>query len=729
MQYARAAWYDSNGYVPSGSFFKGRAEHDEIRQYSLGKQSVDKYKKVLLGDDAKDNSWMNVNWDIVPIIPKFREIAISRLLERTYDLQASAIDALAVQQEDEYFNRQKVKILMRQAAQQMGSPLANAPALQPAPNEPKDMEALQIEQKFGYKHIMATEAEMVISLIMQQNDIAKKRRKALENMVDGGFGGHRLYIDENGMVKFRAVDFDRLVLSYSEESDFSDLQHCGEIIMVNVVDLVPYFTADKLRVICESVAGKYSNPPSNVVSGSLNRYYDKFKVMVMDLEFYSWNTTVFKQKLDKSGNIRVLKTDFEDINKTRNINNNGEAEPKYSSTTKKVVYKTKWLVGTEYMYDYGISENMVRKQSSWWDTHLNFYIQSWNNYRMQFASLTKRMIPIADKFMLSWYKLQNQLSQYIPYVIDVDLDALENVNIGSGGTKMEPMQVLDLLFQKNILVSRRKDISGENINYKSVNIQDTGMASALSIFYQDLNHCMQLLRDITGLNEVTDGSAPNPKMLTTGLNLANQSTNNALAMISEADKNLMLRLADGMVQKVQIAVKLGKVEGYAKSLGDETVKFFQINPDLSLHEIGIFIDDAPSEQERQQLLAELNLKDSQCLIDPADKILVMSCRNLKQAAMLLAYKVDQRRKEQQQFALQQQQANAQVQIQSSQAAEAAKQQTLQLQAQIDLQKINAQMQWQYIIDKMKVEGKSNDAQILAEAKKVAAQINAESKFK
>jgi len=207
-----------------------------------------------------------------------------------------------------------------------------------------------------------------------------------------------------------------------------------------------------------------------------------------------------------------------------------------------------------------------------------------------------------------------------------------------------------------------------------------------------------------------------------------ESTNNALYLLSFADKQLIQRTADAIVSKVQIAVKLGKVEGYAKALGEESVKFFQINPNIAIHEFGIFIQDAPLEYERQQLIQELNIRDSQGLIEPEDKILVMSCRNLKQAAMVLAYKIKKRREKMQEYELQKIREASQGNAMAVQTAEQEKRITLETQLQVDVAKINAEKQWEYIIQMGKKDKDIQEAEIQKEAKVIAQRISADAKI-
>jgi hypothetical protein len=481
-----------------------------------------------------------------------------------------------------------------------------------------------------------------------------------------------------------------------------------------------------------------------------SKYWNRFKVLILDFEFLSWNDYTYKEEIDNRGNARFGKTKYQGsskmdlaVNEKGTIEkfdyagsvpslvdskSKGQAEPVYLPVTKKVVYKCKWLIQTDYMYDWGMSENQIRQPSSWWDTKLNIQLYSWNFYKMRFAGITERLIPLEDKACLAWFRLQNMSNKLIPYLINIDLNALEGVDFGGGGDKMNPTKVMDFIFSNFVVPYRSTDLLSQNPNYKPVSIEASGQLAVFGQLYQELQNTIDMMRQISGLNELTDGSTPNAKTLVPVANAAMESTNNALYLLSFADKQLVQNVADAIVAKVQIAVKLGKVEGYGRALGTETVKFFQINPDISIHEFGIFIEDSPSDYERQQLIQELNIRDSQGLIEPEDKILVMSCRNLKMASMILAYKIKKRREKMQEFELQKVREASQGNVMATQAAEQEKRLTLQDQLNADIAKINAEKQWEYIIQMGKKDKDIQEAEIQKEAKVIAQRIAADARI-
>ncbi len=756
LQYCKAAYRDSRGWMPYGTINTGNLKMSEIKMYALGKQSVDKYKKMMSPGNPTDESWRAVDWTVPAFMCKFREIALSKLHQKKFDISAFCVDPLAQSEEDMIYNQMKVKILMREEARKAGSPLADSPILAPNPGEPEDLEQLEITKNNGYKHQMAIEAEDAINLIFEQNHLEQSIRKELEaSLYDYGIGATTSCLDENGMVKLRAINMEYFGSSYFEKSDGSDMTHWFELVPTYIADLAPFYSKEQLDEICKKVVGKNGNPSNYVpLSGFYNVAWSRFKVMVMKLKFLSWNETIYKNEKNSKGNDDFLKSDY--ANKRFTVNSNGgldyggdefqlssideeckgEQTPKYINSVKKVRYKAAWILDTDYMHDWGLDENQNRKLSSWWDTDLDIQLYAWNFYKMQFSGITERLIPLEDRACMAWFNLQNLSNKLIPYLINIDFNAVEAVNFGKGGQKAKPSEIIDFIFSNFVVPFRSTDILSRNPNYKPVSIEATGQLAAFGQLYEELQHTIDMMRQISGLNELTDGSTPNAKTLIPVAESAIQSTNNAMYLVSDAEKNILLRAADAIVQKVQIAVKIGKVQGYAKALGSNTVKFFSINPDIALYELGIFVTDALTEEQKQMLWQDINIKESQGYLDVADKYFLMNARNTAMAYQILAYKIQKRKEEAQAYELQKTQAGAEGNAMIAQVSEQAKQQTIQLQLEADLVRINAENQWQYEIEFMKkqtglqgemvqAEGRNIGHQIQSQAKVIAAQIAAD----
>ena len=214
---------------------------------------------------------------------------------------------------------------------------------------------------------------------------------------------------------------------------------------------------------------------------------------------------------------------------------------------------------------------------------------------------------------------------------------------------------------------------------------------------------------------------------------ASESTNNSLDFIKRAERELLEKLCYALTLRIQDSAENGTIEGYIRALGSSSVQFFKLDPNTSAHECGLVISQKPTEFEKEKFAQRVNLAIQSGQITLADAIMLENLENMKYAEVMLAYKIKQNEEEKQKRAMEQQQMNGQIQMQSAQAAEAAKQQTiqmeielksqyLQLEKQLEGQLLAMKLQNEAMIEQGKLEGKINTAKIEADSREYIAQI-------
>lgn len=724
LQFCKAAWSSFESDNPREMFYHARYRYEVIKSYAMGNQSINKYRPLLGVSEESKEDWLAIDWSIIPIVPKFRRIALGKLNKIGYNIEATPVDALANDEVEDYFAKSKAKLLMREQAMKVDPALLEDPILQLEPGEAKDMEELEIQMNYTFKHQMAIEAEQGIKLVLEQNEIEKLREKIKEDKFDYGVAGYKEYIDSNGAIKIRTVNPRNILINNCKNKDFSDAAYVGEIIEMTIADLKQMagneFTPEQYEDIAKNVIGKYGNPKEWPSSLSIyNKGYDKFRIRLLDLEFFSVNELVYEQRVDRRGNKIYARARYEDRNKRKD---------KFDRVAYKVVYKGKWIIDTNYIFDYGLCTNMKRAKSSLMDTKLSYHLYASEFWDMRAYGIMEQLIPIADAIQIAWYRLQNAINQARPKGIIIEMGALEDIPLGAGGKKLSPMKVLDLYNKTGTLVYRKADAQGRMTNYKPIEELENGLGRDVMNYYQIIQNHIQMLRDITGMNEMTDGSTPDPRTLTTVAKLAYEGTNNALAHIISGEKKLLESLANSVILRLQDVAAVGGVKGYVRSLGANTMKFFQVSPNLALYEFGIFIEDRPTDEQRAMLMQQVQAGQANGMLDIEDAIIIQNTDNLKVAQQLLAYKIKKRREQAQQEAQQQQQMNAQVQMQSAQAAEQAKQQTLQVEAQVKSQLIQVEKemeaklleikyQYELMLEEMRQTGKLKSKKMENKGKK------------
>ena len=94
----------------------------KLRLYARGEQSIQKYKDELSING--DLSYLNLDWTPVPIIPKFVDIVVNGIAERTYDIKAYSRDPYGVQERTDYMegimNDMQMKEFDAVAAERLG---------------------------------------------------------------------------------------------------------------------------------------------------------------------------------------------------------------------------------------------------------------------------------------------------------------------------------------------------------------------------------------------------------------------------------------------------------------------------------------------------------------------------------------------------------------------------------------------------------------------------------
>lgn len=707
IKYAKAAWSDWNYTIPRTCFFNAADKYQELRLYAQGKQPINKYKKLMGIDEQTNNTMLVVDWSVRPIIPKLRDIVISKMMQREYNIVCTPIDPQAKSELDQFYADTKARIAMRKVMEQQAPELATHPMLQPQQGEPLDFEELEMRIEFGEQFNRSRDAEQAIQLGFYWNDYRLFRRSCHENWFDCGPAGYKAWLGRDNRPKFRSVNPEAVVTSYCRKPDFSDMVHAGEVIDVPLIDLATLkddngntvFSGEQIQYIKENIAGNWANP--SLIGRNTNYYrpYDKQMVKVLDLQFYSYNELNFERNVNRRGNVMFNEADWEKRNNKKD---------KYLRKRIKVVYEIKWIIGTDLAYDFRLKKDMKRSvdPTKMAETTLDYKFYAPSFYEMRTLSYMERLIPLADDYQMTIYRIQNMVNRMVPNGWWLDLDALENVALDKGGTNMKPVDLLQMFFETGILAGRSRDVMGDNVNYKPIIPVDNNSYEQLRVMYEHMQLLLMQMKEIIGLNELTDASTPNPKTLNGVANIAVDSTNNSLYPLHFAERFLVEQLASDVMILMQQAIRKGPVEGFAKALNTNAIHFIKVSEELSLRDYGIMIEERPTDDQRQLLLMQIQQDQALGLLDSADALYILNVYNVKQAQQMLAYKVRKNKEAQAKEKMLINQQTIEGQQQSAMMAEQMKQQTLQVEWGLKTQYMREEKALELQIRQMELQGKA-----------------------
>jgi len=365
-----------------------------------------------------------------------------------------------------------------------------------------------------------------------------------------------------------------------------------------------------------------------------------------------------------------------------------------------VLYSGAKIVGHNKMLSWSLSENMTRPTSNLVKVNMNYNICAPRMYRGRIESTVSRITGFADMIQLTHLKLQQVLSRVVPDGVYLDVDGLAEVDLGNG-TNYNPREALNMYFQTGSIVGRSLTQDGDP-NMGKVPIQELNSSSGqakIQSLIQTYQYYLQMIRDVTGLNEARDGSMPDKQSLVGLQKLAAANSNVATRHILQASmyltlktcENITLRAADSLMYPLTKEALESSISKFNVGTLDELIN-------LNTHDFGIFLQLEPDEEQKAMLEENIQiaLKSGQIYLE--DAIDIREVKNIQLANAVLK----QRRKRKQAQDQQAQQAN--IQAQANANAEAAERSALaetQKQQVISEQNINyEQAKNQFSIDKM-----------------------------
>ena len=673
-----------------------------LRLYARGEQPIQKYKNELSING--DLSYLNLDWKPVPIIRKFVDIVVNGMAQRNYEINCFSQDAYGVSKRTEYMESMlrdiRAKKFDQIAMQQFDIDLTE--------NEPDKLpdteEELALHMQLNYKQAVEMAEEQALNVLMENSDYDLIRRRVLYDLTVLGIGATKTTFDFSSGAKAEYVDPTDLVYSHTESPYFDDVYYIGEIKELPINELVKQFPSLSEEEIKE-LSDKYAYPLDYVT----NR--DKNKVQVLYFNYKTHMNDVYKLKKLATGADKVIKKDD-----TFNPPKDKEGEFSKLERVIEVLYEGVYVIGADKLLTWKMCDNMMRTDSDFSNVKMNYQIVAPRIYEGRIESLVGRITSFADMIQLTHLKLQQVMARMVPDGVYLDVDGLAEVDLGNG-TNYNPQEALNMFFQTGSGVGRSFTSEGD-MNPGKVPIQqiNNGVNSGkLQSLITTYNYYLQMIRDVTGLNEARDASTPDRNALVGVQKIAAANSNTATRHILQSMLYITAEVAECLSLRIADIIEYSPTkDAFIRALGAHNVATLDEMSELHLYDFGIFIELLPDEEEKQLLENNIQAALAQQSIDLDDAIDLRNVRNIKLANQLL--KVKRKRKQERDQAMQQQNIQAQSQ---------ANQQAQQAAAQAEVQKNQAKTQADAQLESTKNELKIKYLQQEAEVKKDLMQLEFE----
>lgn len=668
--------------------------YHNLRLYARGEQSVQKYKDELSING--DLSYLNLDWKIVPIIPKFVDIIVNGMVDKGYEIKAFANDPFAIKERTNFaFNALRDIINKEQIEQLNALTGGNFYASADPGSLPATQEELDLYLQLDYKQSIEIAEEEVINNVFDFNKYDETKRKIAYDLTVLGIGASKTSFNLSEGIKVNYVDPAALVYSYTEDPNFDDIYYVGEVKNLSLSEVkkqFPNLTNSDLEEI-----QKYRGPSnySNYVRNYSGNNDDNL-VSILFFEYKTYANQVFKLKYTDQGLEKILE---------KNDSFNPPESDNFEKVSRsiEVLYTGAKVLGMPKILDWKLSENMTRPYGNVTKVNMNYSICAPRLYKGRIDSVVNKITSFADMIQLTHLKLQQVLSRVVPDGVYLDMDGLAEVDLGNG-TNYNPAEALNMYFQTGSIVGRSLTQEGD-LNRGKVPIQElqtsNGM-SKISALIQTYQYYLQMIRDTTGLNEAVDGSSPDKNALVGLQKMAAANSNVAVRHILKALMYITIRNAENIGLRVNDALQFPLTkEALLSSINTFNVNTLEEIAKLDIHNFGIFLELEPDAEEKGMLEQNIQVSLQQNSINLEDAIDIREIRNIKLANQVLKLRRTKRAEQQQAAQLANIQAQGQSNAQASEAAALAEVQKQQALAETKVQIEKAKSEFE--INKMEQE--------------------------
>jgi len=679
-------------------YHKHYNDFHRLRLYAEGNQSIQKYKDELSING--DLSYLNLDWTPVPIVPKFVDIVVNGISDRAYNVKAYSQDPYGVEKRTQYMQ----SIVDDMNTREMNEFVQEKFDINLYENDPEELpetqEELELHMQLSYKQAVEIAEEQAINVLMDGNryDLIKKR--FYRDITVLGIGAVKTNFNTSEGATIDYVDPADLVYSYTESPYFEDIYYVGEIKTIPINELAKQFPHLEQSDLEEIISSRSLYTNNSYKNASSYDEFDNNKVQVLYFNYKTYMNEVYKIKETNSGGNKAIEKDDQ-------FNPPQDMEGDFSRLDRviEVLYEGAMVVGTDKLLQWEMAKNMMRPKSDYTKVKMNYSIVAPRMYKGNIDSLVKRITGFADMIQLTHLKLQQVMSRMIPDGVYLDADGLAEIDLGNG-TNYNPQEALNMFFQTGSVIGRSFTQDGD-MNPGKVPIQEITSGNGgnkMQALIGNYNYYLQMIRDVTGLNEARDGSMPDDRALVGIQKIAAANSNTATRHILDSGLFLTAEVAEQLSLRISDIIEYSPTrDAFIQSIGVHNVATLDEMSELHLYDFGIFIELMPDEEEKAMLENNIQMSLQQQTIDLEDAIDVREINNVKLANQVLKIRrsrkieQDQLMKQQNiqaqaQANTQQQQAAAQMEVQKQQALMQSDAQLEQLKAQLELQKMQQEIQ-------------------------------------
>lgn len=669
-----------NGGVGS-YYFNRNARYRQNRNAANGRINMRKFQD-LLELNGKTN-YVNINWQSIRIINRIVAGLVGRWMGRSEKISVKATDSLSIYEKKKEFEDIEFvmynRMLLEKLQAESGVQLIPQDMKIPADKEELNLWVTQfqrlpeeIKYEMGCNDALASCGWF---------DVLKE--KMLHDSAEVGFVGTYTFMDTEGVVHIDWVKPENAFYSYSEYPDFRDTTWRGQVRAMKISELRRKYGVEFGGKLTEQQIWDIAATAKEFQLGdkitwanqwvmAYARPYDEWNVDVYDFELKSVDSEPYTVVTTKKNKSTLLKKG--------KVNKPSDNEKSFEDT-KWNIYHGLYIKDQNIMLEWGIKTNMIRPQDpkEIGNAEFSYSYYMYQNYEMRNLAVPEKIEEPADQMILARLKMQQLVAKMTPIGAAVNVDALQEIDLGLAGGVSSPAELEKIYQQTGRLYYRGRDAEGVAIPMPIQELANSGFLNQMKGLIDLYSFHYQVLKDELGEDPNLIAQALQPRVTSGNVDTAQDAANNATGYMYDAYTWVMADTA----KKISCLLKDSVV--YGSSVYRALIK----EEDVQDRIFGTAIQMLPDEKEIavfEAIMGEAIGANPQLVlfVDPF-QLRRIAKEDTKLAETLFRQGQKKMLLYQQEQAELQSKMNAETQVASAQAAEAEKRKSLDMELTIKKQ--------------------------------------------
>jgi len=709
-------YQNKNGWIQSSLY----SDIDLLRSYVDGNQPTDQYKSFIVGNtqneankvfdgegyDVRNSSstatkrqaWINLDYKPVSIGPKLMTKINEQIRGLYYEMNLNAVDSNSVMEEEHakyrlWFEKENNTWLKSQYA-----------LMQIAQQEPQfvplNLNELELYASTGgFKLPYAVNMEGLLKHTFDVSEWDKEvQERVAHDLCSVGYSLVREYYDpEDKREKIKYVNLKYGGIQYNATKSFKDSEYGFELEWWEISKAMQKFnlTRDQAASLAFAFSGQFGNPTSNEwkdyaifndVTGTLN--FDFYKVPVFRCEWVDIDNEKYIEHVTENGR-KIIKP-YSETSENQN----------YKNSHIRYVREATWIVGTNYLTDYGKVKYIPRMNPK--KPRI-----SYRGIRLLAPSLFMQIRPLLDGLQNAWLKTQQAIAIAVSNGLAVDVGAIKNISIGKDKS-WDALEVLKFYRQQSILLySKRNTMNIQSLSSGGavpITPLITKMEDNIKAQFGIMDKFMEQIESFTGLNMVSTGETPEKGLGKFNMQVALQGSNQIINSLARAITDLKADVSENVVCRLRSLIKSNPdiQASYESVIGKHRMKSILMAEKNNV-EYGIKIEarDITEMKAFIDAILQTSLKPSPGAagqLDVSDALIIKDMVEQKQNIRRIALYVGYMLRKKNMIAQQQQLEAIQTQNKGLQQLEQMKEQGKAKDRAFEMAKIQKEFENQYMLE-------------------------------